>query len=74
MRTLLSLLILLPNSIFGMRVSNNVIPKDSMRYFSFGNRLAYNYFDETTVHFFTMNGLVKDEVNNNLFRYSYLKG
>ena len=74
MRMLLSLLIILPNFIFGMRISDNEMPKDSMRYLSFGNRLAYNYFDETTVHFLTLNGLVVDDVNNNLFRYNYLKG
>lgn len=74
MKTLLSLLIFLPNFIHGMNISEKETPRDSMRYFSFGNRLAYNYFDETTVHFYTMNGLVVDDVNNNLFRYSYLKG
>ncbi|HEY1045705.1 MAG TPA: hypothetical protein VGF79_04655, partial [Bacteroidia bacterium] len=74
MRTLLFLLLLLPKSGYGMGISTEGISKDSIRYFSFGNRLAYNYFDETTVHFYSLNGLVADKVNNNIFRYSYLKG
>lgn len=74
MKILLILSLLLPNLIFGTKIPDTEIPKDSSRYFSFGNRLAYNYFDETTVHFFCLNGLVADEVNNNIFRYSYLNG